>query len=52
MLTPEAAITTFGFTAISKGLIRVLGEASSMAALKEKLEGEIAALTKALEVSQ
>ena len=49
VLTPEAAIITFGFTAISKGLIKVLGEASSMAILKEKLEGDLAALTKAME---
>ena len=52
VLTPEAAITTFGFMAISKGLIKVLGEASSMFIFKEKLEGDLAALTKALEVLQ
>ena len=52
VLTPEAAITAFGFKAISNGLIRVLGEASSMAALKEELEGEVAALTKALEAQR
>ena len=52
VLTPEAAITAFGFTAISKGLIKVLDEASSMVILKEKLEGDLAALTKALEVLQ
>jgi len=52
MLTPEAAILTFGFTAISGGLIKVLGEASSMVTLKEKLEGDLAALTKALEALQ
>ncbi len=49
VLTPEAAITAFGFTAISKGLIKVLGEASSMVILKENLEGRLAALTRALE---
>ncbi len=52
VLTPEAAITTFGLTAISKGLINVFGEASSMVILKGKLEGRIAALTQALEVLQ
>ena len=52
VLTPEAAIITFGFTAISKGLIKVIGEASSMVILKEKLEGDLAALTKALEALQ
>ncbi|MGA9099506.1 MAG: hypothetical protein WB392_11320 [Methanotrichaceae archaeon] len=40
MLTPEAAIITFGFTAISKGLTKALGEASSMVILKEELEGQ------------
>ncbi len=49
VLTPEAAITAFGFTAISKGLMKALGEVSSMAILKEELEGRIAALTNALE---
>ena len=49
VLTPEAAIAAFGFTAISKGLITVLGETSSMAALKEELEGRLAALAGALE---
>ncbi len=49
VLTPEAAITAFGFTAISKGLIKALGEASSMVVLKENLEGRLAALTQALE---
>jgi len=49
VLTPEAAIIAFGLTAISKGLMKVLGEASSMAILKEKLEGDLVALTKALE---
>ncbi len=48
-LTPEAAILAFGLTAISEGLIKVLGDASSIAILKEKLEGRILALTKALE---
>ncbi len=49
VLTPESAITTFGFTAISKGLMRILGDASSMAVLKEELEGRLAALAEALE---
>ncbi len=49
VLTPEAAIITFDFREISKGLIKVLGEASSMAILKEKLEGDLVALAKALE---
>ncbi|MGA9098797.1 MAG: hypothetical protein WB392_07695 [Methanotrichaceae archaeon] len=49
VLTPGAAITTFGLTAISKGLIKALGEASSMAILKEELEGKLTDLTKALE---
>ena len=49
VLTPEAAIIIFGLTAISKGLIKALGEASSMAILKEKLEGDLVALTKTLE---
>ncbi|MGA9100230.1 MAG: hypothetical protein WB392_15010 [Methanotrichaceae archaeon] len=52
VLTPEAAITAFGFTAISKGLMRILEEASSMVALKEELEGEVAAFAKVLEVLQ
>ena len=52
VLTSEVAIITFGFAAISKGLIKVLGEASSMAILKEKLEGRLAALTQAQEVLQ
>ena len=49
VLTPEAAIIIFGFTAISKGLIKALGEASLMVILKEELECDLAALTKALE---
>jgi len=49
VLTPETAIITFGFTAISKGLIKVLGEAESMVIRKEELEGRLAALAKALE---
>ncbi len=49
VLTPEAAIIAFGFTAISQGLTKALEEASSMAALKEMLEEDVAALTKALE---
>ncbi len=48
-LTPEAAITAFGLTAISDGLIKVLGQASSIVILKEKLEGRLSALTKILE---
>lgn len=49
VLTPQAAIAAFGLAAISGGLMKVLGEASSMAILKERLEGRLAALTKALE---
>jgi len=49
VLTPEAAIIAFGFTAISKGLMRILGEASLMVIFKEELEGEVAALAEALE---
>ena len=49
VLTPEAAVITFGFTEISKGLIKVLGDASSMVTLKETLEDDLATLTKALE---
>ena len=49
VLTPEAAIIAFGFTAISKGLIKALGEASSMIIIKEELEGRLAALAEALE---
>ncbi len=49
VLTPEAAILAFGFTAISNGLIKALDEASPMVILKEELEGRIAALTQALE---
>ncbi len=49
VLTPEAAIVAFGFAAISKGLTKVLGDASSMAVLKEKLEDDLAVLTEALE---
>ena len=48
-LTPEAAILAFGLTAISEGLINVIGKASSIVILKEKLEGRISALTKTLE---
>lgn len=48
-LAPEAAITAFGLTAISEGLIKALGKASSIVILKEKLEGRLSALTKALE---
>ena len=49
VLTPQAAIAAFGLAAISGGLMKVLGEASSMAILKERLEGRLAALTRALE---
>ncbi|MGA9099766.1 MAG: hypothetical protein WB392_12640 [Methanotrichaceae archaeon] len=48
VLAPQAAITAFGLTAISEGLIKVLGAASSMVILKEELERRLAALTKAL----
>jgi len=48
VLTPEAAILVFGFAAISKGLIKALGEASSMITLKEELEGRLTALAEAL----
>ncbi len=48
-LTPEAAITAFGLAAISEGLIKALGKATSIVILKEKLEGKLSALTKALE---
>jgi len=49
VLTPQAAIAAFGLVAISGGLMKVLGEASSMVVLKEGLEGRLAALTGALE---
>ncbi len=49
VLTPQAAIAAFGLAAISGGLMKVLGEASSIVILKEKLEGRLAVLTKALE---
>ncbi|MFB3766557.1 MAG: hypothetical protein ACE14P_15100 [Methanotrichaceae archaeon] len=52
VLTPEAAIIAFGFREISKGLIKALGETSSIAILKEKLEGRLASLAQALEVLQ
>lgn len=51
-LTPQAAITAFGLTAISEGLIKVLGEASSMVILKEELEGRLAALIEILDALQ
>jgi hypothetical protein len=44
-ITPRAATTAFGLTAISEGLIKVLNNASSIVILKEELEGRIAALT-------
>ncbi len=49
VIIPKAAIAAFGLMAISEGLINVLGEASSIVILKEKLEGRLAFLTKALE---
>ncbi len=49
VLTPQAAIAAFGLAAISGGLMKVLGEASSVVILKEKLEGGLAVLTRALE---
>jgi len=49
VLTPQTAIAAFGLAAISGGLMKVLGDASSMVILKERLEGRLAALTKALE---
>ncbi len=52
VLTPHAAITAFGLTAISEGLMKVLGKASSMVILKEELEGRLAALTKILDALQ
>ncbi len=52
VLTPQAAIAAFGLAAISEGLVRVLGEASSMVVLKEKLEGRLAALTRILDALQ
>ncbi|HSD57013.1 MAG TPA: hypothetical protein VLB04_02440 [Methanotrichaceae archaeon] len=54
-ITPQAAITAFGLTAISEGLMEVLGEAPSIVILKEELEGRLVALIKildALQVSQ
>ncbi|MGA9097450.1 MAG: hypothetical protein WB392_00795 [Methanotrichaceae archaeon] len=48
VLTPEAAIIAFGFTAISEGLIKALGEASSMAIFEEELESRLASLAEAL----
>ncbi len=52
VLTPEMAINIFGFKAISTGLRKTLCEASSMVILKEKLEGDLAALAKALDTLQ
>ncbi len=49
VLTPQAAIAAFGLAAISGGLMKALSEAPSMVVLKERLEGRLAALTKALE---
>lgn len=40
VITPQAAITAFGLTAISEGLIKVLNESSSVAILKGELEDE------------
>jgi len=49
VITPQAAVAAFGLGAISGGLMKVLSEASSVVVLKERLEGRLAALTKALE---
>ena len=49
VLSPQAAITTFGLTAISEGLIKVLNEASSVTILKDELEGRLAALARILD---
>ncbi len=49
VLTPQAAIAAFGLAAISGGLMKVLGKAPSVAILKERLEGRLVVLTKALE---
>ncbi len=49
VITPYAAITAFGLTAISEGLIKVLNNASSIVILKEELEGRLAALTRILD---
>jgi hypothetical protein len=51
-ITPQAAITAFGLTTISEGLMKVLGEASSMVILKEELDGRLAALAKILDALQ
>ncbi len=48
VLTPQATVMAFGLAAISGGLMKALGEASSMVIFKETLEGRIAALTRAL----
>jgi len=48
-LTPQAAITTFSLSDIADGLIKVLGEASSIVILKDELETRLAALTEVLE---
>ncbi len=52
VITPQAAIMTFGLTAISEALIRVLNNASSIVALKEELEGRLATLTRVLDALQ
>ena len=52
VITPHAAITAFGLTAISEGLIRVLNNAPSIVILKEELEGRLAALTRILDALQ
>ncbi len=49
---PHAAITAFGLTAISEGLMKVLDDASSIVILKEELEGRLAALTRTLDALQ
>jgi hypothetical protein len=51
-ITPQAAITAFGLTAISEGLMKVLGDASSIVILKEELEGRLDALAKILDALQ
>jgi hypothetical protein len=51
-ITPQAAIAVFGLAAISEGLMKVLGDASSIVILKEELEGRLAALTKILDALQ
>lgn len=47
--TPQAAITAFSLSAITDGLIKVLGEASSLNNLKDELEARQTALAEVLE---